>query len=81
VLLLAVLAGSFSADSPLTHKLHAAKAYLPARRKGTLVSQRQATDTRLDFVTKTKAAASADTPGFWARHSGMLRYTLPAFAC
>lgn len=80
VLMLAVLAGSLSANSPLAHKLRGARDYLSARRKGMLVSQRPKADNRLIFAT---GAATPDTtlPSFWVRNSVMLRYTLPAFAC
>lgn len=80
VLMLAVLAGSLSTDSPLAHKLRSAKDYIAARRKGMLVSQRPKADNRLIF-----ASGSADpdqsSPDFLTRNGAMLRYTLPAFVC
>ncbi|WP_322097186.1 ABC transporter permease [Pelagibius sp. Alg239-R121] len=80
VLILAVLAGSMSKDSPLAHKLRGAREYLAARRKGTLVSQRATADNRLRFAAHSKASEHP-APGFWIRNGVMLRYTLPAFAC
>lgn len=80
VLMLAVLAGSLSTDSPLAHKLRSAKDYIAARRKGMLVSQRPKADNQLIF-----ASGSADpnqsSPNFLTRNGAMLRYTLPAFVC
>lgn len=80
VLLLAVLAGSLSTNSPLAHKLRGAKRYISARRKGMLISQRPFADNRLDFAARTSPSSQAE-PGFWKRHGALMRYTLPAFVC
>lgn len=80
VLMLAVLAGSLTATSPLAHKLRGARDYLAARRRGMLVSQRPKTDNRMAFAA-TPAAAETTLPGVLTRHGAMLRYTLPAFVC
>lgn len=80
VLMLAVLAGSLSATSPLAHKLRDARDYLAARRRGTLVSQRPKVDKRMSFAAM-PAAAETPLPGFLTRHGAMLRYTLPAIVC
>lgn len=80
VLLLAVLAGSLSSDSPLAHKLRSAREYILARRKGMLISQRPQVDNRLDFVAQMKPSCSA-APGFWTRNGALMRYTMPAFIC
>lgn len=80
VLMLAVLAGSLSSDSPLAHKLRKARDYFTARRKGMLISQRPFADHRLDFAGKATSKHKAG-PGFWTRNKAMMRYTLPAFIC
>lgn len=80
VLMLAVLAGSLSTDSPLADKLRGAKDYIAARRKGMLVSQRPKTDNRLIFASGSLAPVHHQ-PNFLTRNGAMLRYTLPAFVC
>lgn len=80
VLMLAVLAGSLTASSPLAHKLRGARDYLAARRRGTLVSQRPKVDNRMAFGAAS-AAAERTRPSFLTRHGAMLRYTLPVFVC
>lgn len=80
VLMLAVLAGSLSKDSPLAYQLRGARDYLSARRAGTLVSQRTWADNRLVFAPQPSSAGDA-LPGVWVRNRVMLRYTLPAFVC
>jgi len=80
VLMLAVLAGTLSSDSPLATKLRGARNYISARRKGMLVTQRTYVDNRLDMVGPAPASGST-SPGFLTRHAAMLRYTLPAFVC
>lgn len=80
VLMLAVLAGSLSKDSPLAQKIRSARDYLNARRRGILTSQRPEADNRFAFRSGASAPA-LDEPGFWSRNGGTLRYILPAFAC
>ncbi len=80
VLMLAVLAGSLSASSPLAHKLRGARDYISARSKQMLITQRPYADKRLDFAAKVSPSRKAG-PGFWTRNSALMRYTLPAFVC
>lgn len=80
VLMLAVLAGTLSPDSPLAVKLRGVKHYVSARRKGMLISQRPYVDNRLDLAGQSPSKASV-VPSFLTRHAAVLRYTLPAFVC
>ena len=78
VLLVAVLAGSLSKDSPLSHRLGELKDALTARRKGWLVSQRATADHRLAF---TQPSATAPKLTFMQRYGATLRHALPAWLC
>lgn len=80
VLILAVLAGSLSASSPLAHKINGARNYFAAWHKGMLVSQRPKADNRLIFATGSPRHDHRPAR-FLERHGAMLRYTLPAFIC
>lgn len=78
VLLIAVLAGSLSRDSTLSHRLRDLSEALRARGKGWLVSQRPREDRRLAF---TRPAEAAPRPTFLQRHGHTMRYVLPSFVC
>ncbi len=78
VLLLAVLAGSLSANSVLSRRLRDLLSSVNARRLGQLASQRPAKDRRLTF---TPPSATAPRVFFLQKHGHMLRYALPAYMC
>ena len=78
VLLIAVLAGSLSKSSTLSHRLRDLSVSLKARGRGWLVSQRPRDDKRLSF---TRPADRAPQPTFLQRHGHTLRYVLPSFVC
>lgn len=83
VLILAVLAGSMSKNSPLAQRLLAAGDYLRAHRKGLLVSQRRFEDRRLHFSAPTGggggSAERAPAVGWLKANATILRYALPAY--
>ena len=79
VLLLAVLAGSMSKQSPLAQKLRSAKDFLSARRDGLLVSQRTFVDRRLKFGTADTTAETSQFGGWFKKNRSILRYALPAY--
>lgn len=78
VLMIAVLAGSLSADSVLSRRLRDLMAAIGARRTGRLVSQRPREDRRLAF---TEPATETPRLGFLQRHGHTLRHALPAWIC
>jgi len=80
VLILAVLAGSMTTDSPLAHQLRSLREGLSARRKGMLVTQRKSVDRRMPFAAKAKVQA-ADNPSWWRRNAGTLQHVLPVYGC
>lgn len=80
VLILAVLAGSMTTDSPLAHQLRSLREGLSARRKGMLVTQRKSVDRRMPFAPKIRRPATGKV-GWWRRNAGTLQHVLPAYAC
>ncbi|WP_180901167.1 ABC transporter permease [Martelella soudanensis] len=78
VLLVAVLAGSLTKDSPLSQRLRELKDAFAARRKGWLVSQRPKADRRLVF---TQPSGTAPKLNFTQRYGATLRHALPAWIC
>jgi ribose transport system permease protein len=83
ILILAVLAGSLSATSPLARRIRQAIVHMRARRLGQLPSQRSA-DARFlrlpDIPAASKRVKTA-TPGFLIRHAETLRFATPAYVC
>jgi ribose transport system permease protein len=82
ILILAVLAGSVSASSPLAQRIRKAILRVQARRRGQLPAQRNAAARLLrlpDRATATRAKTAM--PGFFVRHAETLRFALPAYVC
>jgi ribose transport system permease protein len=80
ILVLAVLTGSFSRDSPLVQYTRGAILRLRARRQGLLPSQRDPRPRKLT-MTAGSARAGAALPPFLKRHAETLRFAAPAYLC
>jgi ribose transport system permease protein len=80
ILVLAVLTGSFSRDSPLVQYSRGAILRLRARRQGLLPSQRDPRPRKLT-MTAGSARAGAALPPFLKRHAETLRFAAPAYLC
>ncbi|MEH6545198.1 MAG: ABC transporter permease [Sneathiella sp.] len=80
VLIIAVLAGTFSKNSILTNRIKDFGRRHLARQKKMLVSQLEQIDRRLSFVSSEQFTASSK-PGFIKKHEETLRYALPAYGC
>jgi ribose transport system permease protein len=83
VLICAVLLSSVSRHSVFTEQVKGAAATIAAWRAGKLVSQRDQTDRRLAFVTRSSSNLKepAARPNFLRQHAETLRYAVPAYAC
>jgi len=80
ILLLAVLAGSVTRDSTLSHQIRGLFRWINAWRNGTLASQIGGGDNRLVLGESTRPPVrSATAESFWVRHGEALRYALPAY--
>lgn len=81
ILLLAVLAGSVSRNSPLAHQIRSAMTRIRAWRAGTLPWQiGKGEDNRLAMRhTDRPASRISDMPSFWRRYGETLRFALPAY--
>jgi ribose transport system permease protein len=80
ILVLAVLTGSFSRDSPLVQYSRGAILRLRARRQGLLPSQRDPRPRKLT-MTAGSARAGVALPPFLKRHAETLRFAAPAYLC
>lgn len=83
ILILAVLAGSFSRNSPFPRYLRRVILRIRARRQGLLPSQRSAAARALRMSPASEGAASpsAVLPSFVIRHAETLRFAAPAYLC
>jgi ribose transport system permease protein len=82
ILILAVLTGSFSRNSPLVQYSRRWILRLRARRQGLLPSQRNPQARRLAMVGSAGAdAISGARPSFLMRHAETLRFAAPAYLC
>ncbi len=83
ILILAVLAGSFSRNSPLARYSRRVILRIGARRRGLLPSQRGLEARKLPMSRASKGAASvsAAPPSFVVRHAETLRFAAPAYLC
>lgn len=79
ILILAVLAGSFSRSSVLAHQLRSMRSRFLARSAGMLVSQQDGRDKRLQFSSKSAVSIPQQQVSFFTRHADTLRYALPAY--
>jgi ribose transport system permease protein len=86
VLVLAVLAGSLSRQSPIAHYFHQLRLNLKARREGSLPSRffhsesaRQPSLQRRS--TGSRAAAEAQKVPWYRRNAELLRFVMPAYVC
>lgn len=80
ILILAVLASSTNAASPLRSNLRQLKRWWTARARGLLLSQRPpSAPATMSHGAKSSAVADMPQPTFWSRHASTLRYTLPSF--
>lgn len=82
ILILAVLAGSLSSNSPLAQRIRSAFLRMRARRQGRLPAQRQGAARLLRLPDEAGAArAHAAMPNFFVRHAEALRFALPSYVC
>jgi ribose transport system permease protein len=83
ILILAVLASGFRADSPISHQLRQFVLRLRARSAGQLASQRpqQPRLLRLAPVVGEMRRKATEKAGFLARNSEALRLALPSYVC
>jgi ribose transport system permease protein len=83
ILVLAVLAGSFSRNSPFARHLRRVILRIRARRQGLLPSQRshQARPLRMSTAAERAASPSTAFPSFIIRHAETLRFAVPAYLC
>ncbi len=81
VLLIAVLAGSFSGNSTLSEQIRHGLAAIRASRGRLLVFQRDHADRRLAFAAKRGSLESAagEQPSFLKRNAAVIRQSAPAF--
>jgi ribose transport system permease protein len=81
ILILAVLTGSFSRNSPLAHYIRRTVLRWRARRNGFLPSQRSLEARKLALGSRTDRAPPmlARTPTFLVRHAETLRFAAPAY--
>jgi ribose transport system permease protein len=79
ILILAVLTGSFSRNSPLAYHTRRAILRWRARRNGLLPSQRSPDVRRLALSSNTARTIPALAPTFLIRHAETLRFAAPAY--
>ncbi len=80
VLLIAVLAGSFSRNSTLSEQIRLGLAAVRASRGKLLVFQRDHTDRRLAFAAERGSlAATGERPSFLTRNASVIRQSAPAY--
>jgi ribose transport system permease protein len=81
VLICAVMLSSVSRHSVFTEQVKKIMSIFSAWRAGRLVSQRDRTDRRLAFVSRTGTSSPQARPGFLRQHAETLRYAVPAYIC